>query len=344
MKITFPKWKQVCVLKNEKIKIAIKKLNFSALKIILVLDNKNKLLGVVNDGDLRRGLLRGINLAEPIFKIMNSKPFVAPPSMSKKTVQQIMRINRIFQVPIVDKKMRLIGLHLREDMEVKPRRENPFIIMAGGRGRRMMPFTETCPKPMLLVDGKPILEHIITRARDEGFHKFFICIHYLGQKIEKYFGDGQDLNVEINYIKEKTPLGTAGALSLFPGRILSPVLVTNGDVLTEVKYSELLAFHEKHQGFATMAVQLHHWEHPFGVVKMDGVEIQNIEEKPTSQAHVNAGIYVLSPNAIRSLPRDKITQMPDLFMRMKKKKKRLLAYPLHEPWLDVGRPEDLKNK
>ena len=170
---------------------------------------------------------------------------------------------------------------------------------------------------------------------------FLLFLQIGGQKIEKYFGDGQDLNVEINYIKEKTPLGTAGALSLFPGRISSPVLVTNGDVLTEVKYSELLAFHEKHQGFATMAVQLHRWEHPFGVVEIEGIQIKGVQEKPLSQAYVNAGIYILSQQAIRKIPHGKVIHMPDFFLYLKRRNKRLLAYPLHEPWQDLGRPEDL---
>jgi NDP-sugar pyrophosphorylase family protein len=205
----------------------------------------------------------------------------------------------------------------------------------------MMPYTKACPKPMLPVDGKPILEHILVRAREEGFLKIFICIHYLGHQVERYFEDGRKWGVKIKYIKEKTPLGTAGAVGLLPQAVVEPVVVTNGDVLTEVKYGDLLEFHRKHSGFATMAVQLHRWEHPFGVVKIDGAEIDAIEEKPIFQAYVNAGIYVLSPSAIRILPRNKSINMPDLFSLLKIRKKKLLAYPLHEPWLDVGRPADL---
>ncbi len=336
-------WKQICLPAEATLEQGIRILNASNLRLVLVVARGWRLLGTVSDGDIRRGLLRGLQLSNTLGQVMHRRPLVVSPSMELTAVLEIMRINRIYQVPVVDEKKTICGVHAWERMDKPSQRQNAFVIMAGGRGSRMMPFTETCPKPMLLVDGKPMLEHIVVRAREAGFRDFFLCINYLGGKVERYFRNGDKWGVKIRYVKEKTPLGTAGAIGLLPGPYHHPLLVTNGDVLTDVNYGDLVDFHEKHQGFATMAVQLHRWEHPFGVVEFDGVEIQKIQEKPLSQAHVNAGIYVLSPHALRALPRNRAIHMPDFFVEMKKRKKRLLAYPLHEPWLDVGRPSDLFN-
>lgn len=334
-------WKQACLPSNATLGQAIRVLNQTGLRLVLVVARGARLLGTVSDGDVRRGLLRGLSMDVACSKVMHRHPLVVSPSMDPGAALEIMRINRIFQIPVVDEKKILRGLHSWDEIGKQAVRKNPFVIMAGGRGSRMMPFTRDCPKPMLAVDGKPMLEHILIRAREEGFRNFFLCIHYLGDRVQKYFQNGKKWGVEINYIKEKKPMGTAGAVGLLPGGTRLSVVVTNGDVLTEIKYGELLDFHEKHQGFATMAVQLHRWEHPFGVVQIDGVEIRQIQEKPLSQAHVNAGIYVLSSNAVRALPLNKPIHMPDFFLGLEKRKKRLLAYPLHEPWLDVGRPLDL---
>lgn len=319
----------------------IRVLNRTGLRLVMVVDREGRLLGTVSDGDIRRGLLRGLALGDVLSKVMHRHPLVVSPSMDSVAAFEIMRVNRTSVLPVVDERRILRGLHSWDEIGQTPQRKNIFVIMAGGRGSRMMPFTRNCPKPMLLVDGKPMLEHILVRAREEGFRQFFLCIHYLGDRVQKYFRTGRKWGVEIDYVKEKRPLGTAGAVGLLPGGIREPVVITNGDVLTEIKYGELLAFHEKHQGFATMALQLHRWEHPFGVVEIEGLEIKGIQEKPLSQGHVNAGIYVLSPSAVRCLPRNRPVQMPEFFLAMKKKGKRLLAYPLHEPWRDVGRPRDL---
>lgn len=336
-----PIWKKACLFPDATLGQAIRVLNQTGLRLVLVVARGNRLVGTVSDGDVRRGLLRGLSMDIACSKFMHRHPLVVSPSMDPAAALEIMRVNRIFQIPVVDERKILRGLYLWDKIGNQALRENPFVIMAGGRGRRMLPYTRACPKPMLPVDGKPMLEHILLRAREEGFRRFLICIQYLGHQIERYFQNGEKWGVEINYVREKKPLGTAGAIGLLSGLANKPLVVTNGDVLTEVKYGDLLDFHEKYQGFATMAVQLHRWEHPFGVVKIEGVEIRGIQEKPLSQAHVNAGIYVLSLGATRAIPRNKPTQMTDFFLALQKRKKRLLAYPLHEPWLDVGRPNDL---
>jgi len=220
-------------------------------------------------------------------------------------------------------------------------RPNTMIIMAGGKGTRLRPHTENCPKPMLPLGGKPMLEHIIERAKAEGFQHFVISIYYLGHMVEDYFGDGSRWDVRIEYLREKSPLGTAGAIGLMTSRPNVPFVVTNGDVITDIHYGELLDFHIRQDAIATMAVRVHEWQHPFGVVQTQGVDIVGFEEKPISRSHINAGIYVLDSDALDIMIDDAYCDMPTLFERLKSKDKRTVAYPMHEPWLDVGRPDDL---
>jgi NDP-sugar pyrophosphorylase family protein len=216
-----------------------------------------------------------------------------------------------------------------------------MVIMAGGRGTRLGEHTQDCPKPLLPVGGKPMLEHIIERAKAEGFKHFVLAINYLGHMIEDHFGDGNKLNINIEYLRENTPLGTAGALGLLQVCPTEPFLVTNGDVLTDIHYAELLDFHIRHNAAATMAVRLHEWQNPFGVVKTDGVDIVGFEEKPVVRSHINAGIYVLEPNVLNSIGVNEHCDMPTLFGRVQERQARTIVYPMHEPWLDVGRPADL---
>jgi NDP-sugar pyrophosphorylase family protein len=195
---------------------------------------------------------------------------------------------------------------------------------------------------MLPVGDKPMLEHIIELAKAEGFRRFVLSIHYLGHMIEEYFGDGNRWGVQINYLREDSPLGTAGAISLLDPLPDLPFVVSNGDVLTDIHYGELLDFHCRHAAAATMAVRIHEWQHPFGVVRTKGVDIVGFEEKPIARSHINAGIYVLAPSALKQLQPGEHCDMPTLFARLQEKLARTIVYPMHEPWLDVGRDDDLK--
>lgn len=215
-----------------------------------------------------------------------------------------------------------------------------MVIMAGGKGTRLRPHTEHCPKPMLPVGDKPMLEHIIDRAMSQGFNHFMLAIHYLGHMVEDYFGDGSRMNARIEYIREQAPLGTAGALGLLDRRPDAPFVVTNGDVLTDINYADLLDFHIRQQAAATMAVRIHEWQHPFGVVQTKGLDIIGFEEKPVARTHINAGVYVLSPAALNELSANEHCDMPMLIERLQVRSLRTVAYPMHEPWLDVGRPSD----
>ena len=334
-------WRKVILLPGKMIKDAIANLNETGLQIVLIVDENDTLQGTVTDGDIRRGLLRGLQLDSPITGIMRGNSLLAPPEMSRDMVVHLMRTNKIRQIPVVDKHHRVVGLNLWDDAEPAPLRDNSMVIMAGGAGKRLRPYTESCPKPMLDVAGKPMLEHIIERAKSEGFRHFILAIHYLGKIVEDYFGDGGRLQVRIDYLRESKPLGTAGALGLFSQAPVLPVVVTNGDVLSDIRYGELLDFHVRHAAEATMAVRLHEWQHPFGVVQTRGVDIVGFEEKPIARTHINAGIYAFNPAALQLVPRDSHLDMPALFEQLQAEGKRTVAYPMHEPWLDVGRPDDL---
>jgi dTDP-glucose pyrophosphorylase len=335
-------WQKAILSIHSTIQSAIQNLNDSSLKIVLIVNEKGELQGTLSDGDIRRSLLKGLDINSSIENVIHRNPLVAPKNLDRETVKQIMTANKIYQIPVVDENFCIIDLYLWDEVTTLPVRTNKIVIMAGGEGKRLLPHTESCPKPMVLVAGKPMLEHIIERAKLEGFSNFIIATYYLGHMIEDYFGIGEKFGVNISYIKEKSPLGTAGALGLLTPKPNSPFVVTNGDVITDISYGEMLDFHNRNEAEATMAVRLHEWQHPFGVVQTNGIEISGFEEKPISRSHINAGIYILSPNSLDMLGNSEPCDMPNLFERLQLINKRTLAYPMHEPWLDVGRPEDLK--
>jgi dTDP-glucose pyrophosphorylase len=320
----------------------IRNLDRVAIKIVLVVTPDGTLAGTVSDGDIRRGLLRGLGMHSPIADVVHRNAMVVPPDMSRELVRQLMVANKIQQIPVVDEHFKVIGLHLWDEIAAPVKRSNLIVIMAGGMGKRLRPHTENCPKPLLPVAGKPMLEHIIERAREEGFSRFLLAVHYLGYMIEEYFGDGTRWGVHIDYLREQEPLGTAGALSLIDVRPEAPFIVTNGDVLTDIRYGELLDFHVSHGATASMAVRAYEWQHPYGVVHTQGVDIVGFEEKPVSRSHINAGVYTLEPTALDQLERGRKCDMPTLFERLQALTSRTVAFPMHEPWLDVGRPADLE--
>lgn len=335
-------WRKALLTARATLHQAICCLDESSLQIVIVVAEDGRLLGTLTDGDIRRGLLRGLEMSSTVESIIHRDPLVVPPQWGRDTVLQLMQANKVHQLPVVDENRFVVGLHLWDELLVPSNRSNVMVIMAGGRGTRLGVHTQDCPKPLLPVGGKPMLEHIIERAKAEGFKHFVLAIHYLGHMIEDYFGDGSKLNINIEYLRENTPLGTAGALGLLQVRPTEPFLVTNGDVLTDIRYAELLDFHIRHSATATMAVRLHEWQHPFGVVKTNGVDIVGFDEKPIARSHINAGIYVLAPNVLDSIGANEHCDMPTLFGRVQESQARTIVYPMHEPWLDVGRPADLE--
>jgi dTDP-glucose pyrophosphorylase len=334
-------WQKAILPIFSTIEEVIRNLNQTAIKIVLISDSDGRLQGTLSDGDIRRGLLKGLTLSSPIQSIVHQNALVVPAGMTRDTVLSMMTANKVQQIPVVDDDGKIVGLHIWDEVASVQARPNSMVIMAGGMGTRLLPHTESCPKPMLLIQGKPMLEHIIERAKSEGFSHFILAIHHLGHMIEEYFGDGGKFGVRIDYLREKAPLGTAGALSLLDPLPKYPFVVTNGDVITDIRYGEILDFHLRHQAAATMAVRVHEWQHPFGVVEINGVEIIGFEEKPIARSHVNAGVYVIEPDSLGQLQKDARCDMPTLFERLQEKDQRTVAYPMHEPWLDVGRPDDL---
>jgi len=320
---------------------AILSLNNTGAQIVLVISTNGSLVGTLTDGDIRRGMLRGEGLDSPVASIVKRDPLVVPSGMSRESALQLMKVNAFTSIPVVDETRKVVGIHYLNDLILPSERPNKMVIMAGGQGARLLPHTESCPKPLLPVNGKPMLEHIILRAKEDGIHHFILAIHYLGHMIQDYFGDGSQWQVQIQYLNEEKPLGTAGAISLLNEKPDIPILVSNGDVMSDINYGEFLNFHMKHKNvMATMAVRLHEWEHPYGVVHTNGIDIIGFEEKPIARNHINAGVYVLEPEALNLLIENEYCDMPTLFSRLNENNLRTIVYPMHELWMDVGREDD----
>lgn len=334
------RWREAILQSDSTIKQAISNLDQNGMKIIMIVNEMGKFQGTISDGDIRRSLLRGLDLDSEITTLIHRNALVVPSELGRATVMQLMVANKIQQIPVLDESGHVTGVHLWDEITNAPSRSNLMVIMAGGMGTRLRPHTEDCPKPLLPIAGKPMLEHIIERAKLEGFTRFVLSIHYLGHMIEDYFGDGEHLQVQIDYLREESPLGTAGGLSFLNPLPDEPFVVTNGDVITDIPYGEFLDFHVRQNASATMAIRVHEWQHPFGVVQTNGINIVGFEEKPVSRSHINAGVYVLEPKALEVISTNGYCDMPTLFERLQADSKRIVAYPMHEPWLDVGRPED----
>lgn len=335
-------WINALAKRDYSVQAVLEIINNAGLRIALIVDDDGVLLGTVTDGDVRRAMLQGLDLSASAEMIMFNRPMVVTQDVAKDVVLRLMRANNLQQLPVVDEHGRPIGLHLWHNIVTPPPLPNTLLIMAGGFGRRLRPHTNEKPKPMLPVAGRPMLQHIIERAADEGFVNFVLCVFYLGHLIEDYFEDGGKWGINISYIRETEPLGTAGALSLLNPVPSDPVLVTNGDVLTDIRYREVLQFHMAHRADATMAIRPFEWQHPFGVVQTDGVKIVSIEEKPIYRTYVNAGIYVLNQGVLELLRHQEHCDMPTLFARARELNMCTNAYPIHEDWMDVGRAEDLE--
>lgn len=335
------KWQGLLLLESSTIQDAIHLLEKTALRIVMIVDSFGNLIGTISDGDVRRGILRGIELNQSVLQVVEKNALVVPPGIGREMIIQLMSVNKIHQIPIVDGSNKVLGIHLWDEINRLESVENLMVIMAGGRGTRLYPQTQNCPKPMLHIAGKPILEHIIEKAKTEGFRNFAISIFYLGDQIESHFGNGESLGVRISYIRETMALGTAGALGLLKNLSDQPIIVTNGDVLADLRYTDILEFHKNYSAAATMAVKSHEMQNPFGEVETRGVEIVGYEEKPIYRSHINAGVYAINFELLKLVPPSIKFDMPELFEKARLSNYRTIAYPVHEKWMDVGRPEEL---
>jgi len=336
------RWKDAVVPKHATIKEALESISQSDLRIALVVDDDCRLLGVITDGDIRRGLIRNIGISECVEKIMNSEPKTAGPQASREELIELMRRHDLMHVPIVAER-RLMGLVMLQDFVAPARHDNPVCIMAGGLGKRLRPLTENIPKPLLRVGGKPILEMLIENFVRSGFHRFFISIHYKAEQIADYFGRGHRWEAEIECLVEPEPLGTGGALGFLADRMGElPAIVVNGDLLTRVDFARVLSFHQEQGAAATICVREYEYQVPFGVVQPKGDNVLDILEKPVQQFLINAGIYVLNPSIVRRVPRNQPLDMPALLKQNIRAGERVSYFPLHEYWLDVGRVTDFE--
>lgn len=318
----------------------MKNLNKTGSKISLIINHKKEFQGTISDGDIRRALINRAKHNYIIKKIINKNALTVSPDETYENVLTLMLKNKIQQIPVVSKNKKIVGLYLWDEVYVNKKIPNTMVIMAGGMGSRLGNYTKNCPKPLLPVNGKPMLERIIERAKLQGFENFLISINYLGQMIKDYFSDGKKWNVKINYLKESHPLGTAGALKLILPKPKLPFVVSNCDIMTDFNYGDLLDFHCNNKAQATMAVRNHEWENPYGVVRTKGIDIVDFKEKPVIRSYINAGVYVLEPKSIRVIKKNENIDMPKIFERIKNKNLKTIVYPVHEPWLDIGMPED----
>lgn len=331
-------WKEIVLASHRTIKTAIKMINSSEFKIILVISKNKKLIGTVTDGDIRRYFLYDSgNLSNPISKIMSKKPIFSNESSSDSNILKKMVELKLNYIPIVNKNKNIIGLKTKELLTNKEVHENPVLLMAGGFGKRMMPLTRSVPKPLLKINDMPILEIIINKFIKYGFKNFYISTFYKSELIKKYFSNGKKWNVNIKYLEEKKPLGTAGALQLLPKKdIKLPVFVINGDVLTNVNFRDLLDSHTKKNIDATVCVREQSVKSEFGIVKINRGILKKIDEKPINKFLINAGIYVIDINSIPKLKKNTYVDMPSLLNEMVDKKKKINTYFLYEDWLDIG--------
>ncbi len=334
------KARNITISPGTTIRQALEAIDRGAMQIALVVDEIDRLLGTITDGDIRRAILKGAGLDDPIAGIYNTNPTKGYINQPKEDILQLAIINGIKQVPMVDDAGCLVGVEIIDDYLRKSEKPNHVVLMAGGLGTRLRPLTENVPKPMLKVGTKPILETIIDNFSSYGFRHFHLCVNYKSEVILNHFEDGSRFGVSISYIQEPKRLGTAGALSLLPELSPEPILVMNGDLLTNINFEHLLNYHLTAHAQATMCVREYDFQVPYGVVEMKGATIQAIVEKPVHNFFVNAGIYVLSPEAVARIPKDTFFDMPDLFQQLIQEEKKICSFPIKGYWLDIGRSDD----
>lgn len=334
-------WKNILISPDSTIMQALKIIDTEALRVAIVVGDEQRLIGVVTDGDIRRGILNGLTLDTEVSKIMNSSPITACVNTPKKELIELMEKRSILSIPLVENDC-VVGLETLHHLFEQPSYNNPVFIMAGGFGTRLRPLTDKCPKPMLKIGDKPILETLIRSFISSGFKNFYISTHYMPEQIKAHFGDGKELGINITYVHEESPLGTGGALGLLPDSLPKdlPLIMINGDVLTKVDFQRLLTFHQENQADATMCVREYDYQVPYGVINGEGNKITSMVEKPIQRFFVNAGIYVVSPKVINSVPKNHKIDMPTLLEQHMQENDNILMFPIHEYWLDIGRMDD----
>lgn len=324
------------------IKEALEIIDTGAMKIALVLDGDNKLLGTVSDGDIRRGLLKGLALSDSVESIIYRNPTVCSINDTKEDILKVAVEKKIQQIPIIDIDGVLVGINEIDELLISPVYANKVILMVGGIGSRLQPLTNDRPKPLLEVGNKPILETIIANFAKYGFKDIILSVNYKSHMIEDYFGDGSEFGVTIDYINEDKRMGTAGAISLIRDQLIDPFFVMNGDLLTNVNFEHMLEYHLVNGAAATMGVREYDFQVPYGVVNIDDHQITSIEEKPIHSFFVNGGMYILSTEALGYIPNNTFYDMPTLFEKLIANNQKAISFPIREYWLDIGQMIDFE--
>jgi dTDP-glucose pyrophosphorylase len=312
-------------------------------QIALVIDDAGCLLGTVTDGDVRRGLLRGLDMKAIVTEVMNPNPTTASLGDDAQTVMVEQLARMIHSVPVIDASGKVVGLFTDADLVTPDEITTPVVLMAGGKGVRLYPLTKDVPKPMLKIGEMPILEIILRKLKSQGFKNIYISVNYLGNIIEEHVKDGAWLGLNVTYLHESQPLGTAGALGQLNGTLTEPFIVMNSDLLTNCDFRQVIRFHKKTGAKGTLGVREYSFQIPYGVVNINGTEVESISEKPVHRSMVSAGIYALDPWALNLVPADEYCDMPTLLDKIKAEGQKVSAFPIHESWLDIGRHDDLND-
>ena len=328
------------VKNSSTIKEAMQIIDKGSLQIALVVDNNDVLIGTLTDGDIRRGLLNGMELNSIIEPIVSTSPTVSNIRESNEEIINKALKKNLRHIPIVDDLGRVVDIKQIDEFIRPKQKSNKVVLMAGGLGERLRPLTIDTPKPMLKVGDQPILHTIIQKFAENGYSDFVICLNYKSNVIKDYFEDGSRFGVSISYVIEDKRLGTAGALSLIELDTTDPFFVMNGDLLTNINFSQLHEYHILNNSVGTMCVRDYNFQIPYGVVNILGNKISSIIEKPSHKFFVNAGIYMLSPDALEYIPKDEFYDMPSLFEDLIKNNKNTISFPIREYWLDIGRIEE----
>lgn len=336
----------LCVTPSSRILDAVSCIDRNQKGIVLVTDEHGSFVGTITDGDVRRAMLAGEKLDAPVSELLARKdrtiypaPITAPLGTDNATLLEMMKGRGVRQIPILDERQHVAGLVTLE--ELTPDHVLPLhaVIMAGGFGTRLLPLTEDMPKPMLPVGDRPLMQHIVEQLRAAGIRRVNVTTHYRPDKIIEHFGDGQAFGVELSYVNEDRPLGTAGALGLLEAQT-QPMLVINGDILTQVDFRAMLEFHREHHADMTVAVRRYDLQVPYGVVESHGAQVIGVTEKPLLPFQVNAGIYLLEPSAQEWIPQNETFHMTDLVARLLANGRPVVCFPVREYWVDIGQLED----
>jgi dTDP-glucose pyrophosphorylase len=333
-------WQPLRVAPGASVRETMAVIDRARLGIALVVDDGDRLLGTVTDGDVRRAILRGVGLDAPASEVMATRFTALGDHATDQDALETMQAHQVRQVPALDREGRVRGIFALPDLLAGEARPNWVVVMAGGQGQRLRPLTNDLPKPMLPVGEQPLLEITVRRLVAHGLRELFLSVHYLGDRIEEHFGDGSAFGCHIRYLREPRPLGTGGALGLLPERPRHPLLVINGDLITDLNFSAMLAAHARHGGAATMCVREYTHEVPYGVVRVHDDRVAGLEEKPVRRDLINAGIYVLDPRLLALVPNGEPYPLTRLMEDAMAGGETVVPFVVHERWLDIGRPGD----